>query len=125
MKITNDLKTEFHEEIEILKRAQAEMKVKLEDSVFQLEYSGESLANWMSQAEDRAPEFKDKSLTLDQIVKENERILNHDIQTCKKCRIPQEESDIDYVFNNVTEENISKLKKDVPIQLQETHRFLS
>lgn len=45
MKITNDLKTEFHEEIEILKRAQAEMKVKLGDSVFQLEYSGESLAN--------------------------------------------------------------------------------
>lgn len=48
----------------------------------------------MNQAEDRAPEFKDKLLNLDQIYKKDKIILKYDNQTFKKYGIQGEESGI-------------------------------
>lgn len=51
MKVISDVKSQFHKDIETLKRSKAQMKIKFKDFIFQLGYLGESLAKRMNQAE--------------------------------------------------------------------------
>lgn len=87
MKVISDVKSEFHKQIETLKRSKGEMKTKFKNSIFPLEYSAESLAKRMTQAEERTPEFKNKLLNLDQIYKKDKIIFKYYKQTFKKYGI--------------------------------------
>lgn len=72
IKTMQDLRAEFNQAVETLKRTQTEMKMEWKTPVTQLGNPKESLAGRMDQAEDRTSDLKDKVEGLDQITKQNE-----------------------------------------------------
>jgi hypothetical protein len=75
LKIIQDLKVQFNKEIENLKRTNAKMKMGLKNSVSQIENPEESIARRTEQTEDRIAGLKDKGETLNEIDKENEKVV--------------------------------------------------
>lgn len=54
------MKTKFSKKTEILKKTQSEMKMKLKNSITQIQNSGENLTSRMDQVEDRILGIQDK-----------------------------------------------------------------
>lgn len=74
-KIIQDLKTEFKEDLETLKRPSPN-KDRIKNSISQYKNPGESLISRMNQAEKRISELGDKVENLDKISKEKWNCLS-------------------------------------------------
>lgn len=69
-----DLKMEFNQDIETLKRTQDEMNMELKNPIVQLQKSKESFTSRINQVEDRISCLEDKIENLDQTSKKHEKL---------------------------------------------------
>ncbi|KAL6046108.1 hypothetical protein STEG23_023652 [Scotinomys teguina] len=125
-------------EIETIKKTQTEGRLERENLTKQTGTTDKSITNRMQEMEQRISDAEDTIEKIDSSVKENtkaKKVITQNIQeiwdTMKRPNlriIGIEEGEeyhlkgIENIFSKIMEENLSNLKKELPMQIQETYR---